>query len=160
MFKRIGLWIKRRLKALTFQISKATTAVALVLGALVDVRRPDRLGVAAMVFVFGLPAGLMIFGSAFNIFIWMALVVGVLFAMNLHNAWEVASVLKAGGLDIEMTKQAISATETVTPTPTQIAILNERVVELNKNYLALNEKKTDYEGEVLLPVIPKNLLES
>lgn len=159
--KRFIAWIKNKLKRLTFKVSKAVTAVVMVLGALVSINSPERIAIAGLTFIFGLPLGLMIFGPhVFSIPIWLAIVVVILFAMNLHNAWEVAESLKAGGLNYIMVGQAVSAVKTVTPSGEDIDHLNLKVEDLNHRFRDMSDRNDGYDGDILLPYMPgKPLLE-
>ena len=115
-----------------------------------------------MIFVVGLPLGLIIFGPAFNTFVWLSIVISVLFMMNLHNTWEVILSLKYGGLDYVMATQAVASAEAVTPNDEDIKKLYQRVKGLNlsvqKNTLrgpmfqkGILDQETDNERLVPLP---------
>jgi hypothetical protein len=142
--KRFFSWLRDKLvnglKRSTFFISKAVTTVVMTGGALCGITRLDgelnavRLGVAGMIFVIGLPIGLLIFGQAFNIFIWMGIVIGVLFLMNLHSAWDVIIALRAGGLDYVMAAQAVEAASTVVPTDQELTDLRKKLTEVNERF--------------------------
>lgn len=134
-------WLKTKLvnglKHVTYFVSRSVTATVTTLGALIGLTTVNgnvniyRPGIALMVFSVGLIPGLIIFGSNFSLLIWMAIVLGVLFLMNLHNVWETIISLKYGGLDYVMATQAVAAAESVTPDEDDIADLNQRVKELN-----------------------------
>ncbi|MFA5163895.1 MAG: hypothetical protein WC441_05270 [Patescibacteria group bacterium] len=135
-------WLATKIKALlkktTSFISKATTATVLTGGALVGITRLNgqvnvtRLTIAGMAFVIGLPLGLIVFGPAFNLLIWGAIVVGTLFAMNLDNVWEVISALRYGGLEYTMAKQAVEAASSITPNNEDIKKLRAQITVLEK----------------------------
>jgi hypothetical protein len=154
--RRLLNWFGRGTRRLTFWVSKATTAVVAILAALTGLTTMDglfqvpRLVVAFFIFIFGLPIGLAIFGGSFNIFLWLATVVVVLFAMNLHNTWEVITTLRAGGLDFMMASQAVSAVNSMVPTPEGMRDLQIKINRVNKNYANLLAAcEGDYEGRIL-----------
>jgi len=152
LIAKLSHWIKQKLQLITFKISKTTTAVVLVLGALVDIKDSERLTIAGLILLFGLPIGFIIFGAAFNMLMWLSIVVVILFAVNLHNAWEVASTLRHGGLDYQMASQAIAAVQTVLPTKDNIEYLNEKIGTINQNFINMTSKQTGYDGKVLMPL--------
>jgi hypothetical protein len=145
------------LKKLTFHISRATTAIVLVGGALINIADLDRLAVTGFIFLLGLPIGLFIFGLNFSIFIWTAMVLGVMFMMNLHNAWEVAASLMAGGLDYQMANQAASAINCVVPSREDVFNLQEKIDNINLKYQQLG-KDSMYSGRILGEVVVSNIL--
>lgn len=141
--RRFFSWLARAfgrgLKWLTYQISRFVTGVTLIGGALVGVttirgeRQLARLAIAGMIFVVGLPVGLIILGQAFSVFAWLSIVVITLFLMNLHNVWEVVSALRAGGLDHIMIAQAAEAVDGVTPSPEDWQRLHAHIKKVQVN---------------------------
>jgi len=142
-------------KKVTFFISKTVTGLVLIVGSLVGFNTTSgelngsRLVLAGMIFVFGAPIGLMIFGAHFNFIIWFSLVVTILFAMNLHNTWEVIRSLTHGGLDYVMVEQAVTSISSVTPDEDAIKRLNVKIKRVNKKYTAMSGEHKGYDGNIL-----------
>lgn len=119
--QRLKAFILRKLEDLTYSISRLTTGAVWTLGSLAGIHNSsgqlniDRLMSAGMAFIIGLPLGLIVFGSNFNLFVWLAICIVTLFLMNLHNAWETVRSLRHGGLDYHMARSVIDSVETVTP---------------------------------------------
>jgi hypothetical protein len=150
--KRVGSWCFNKVKKLTFHISRTATAVIMVLSALAGVNNLEQLSLAAYAFLIGIPLGFIIFGTAFSMLAWTCVVMGLLFTMNLHNAWEVFLSLRAGGLDYQMVAQAHSAVKAVTPTESDIETLNYKIHEINQNVRNMHSKHEGYEGNILIPL--------
>lgn len=136
------------LSGITYAVSRFTTGAVLMLGSFVGLYspqglQPHRLYIAGMTFMIGLPFGLIIFGNAFNIMIWLGICTGILFAMNLHNSWEVYKSLRAGALDIHMAQNALDSVQAVTPTEEDIRNLHDRF-----QYL---QERIDINATIVLP---------
>lgn len=150
MFRRIFVAIKsffialaRRLRRglswVTYHLSRVTTGAVAIGGALCGLNtvggeiQVGRLATAGMAFVVGLPLGMILFGPMFNMFTWLTIVIGILFLMNIHSAWEVMTSLKYGGLDYIMAKEAINSVENITPTEEDVKLLAKRLGEVQSN---------------------------
>lgn len=157
MFRRIFIAVKsffialahrlrRGLSWITYHISRVTTGAIAIGGALCGLNtiggeiQVSRLATSGMAFVIGLPLGMILFGPQFNIFVWLTIVIGILFLMNIHSAWEVMMSLKYGGLDYIMAKEAVNSVDNITPTEEDIKNLAKQLgqVQANLNRNALN----------------------
>lgn len=145
-FMAIARRIGRSISWATYHISRIVTGSVAIGGALCGMNtiggdiQTGRIATAGFAFVIGLPLGLLLFGPTFNLTIWLAIVIGTLFVMNLHSAWEVLMSLKYGGLDYIMTKEAITSVDNITPTEKDIKELAHKLgqVQANLNRNALN----------------------
>lgn len=156
---RLFSWIKEKtvpfVQAVTYHISRVVAAIVAVGGALAGVTRTaggsidaSRLGFAGAAFVLGMPIGLIIFGSSFNLMLWFGIVIGILFLANLHSTWEVAASLQHGGLDYIMASQAAAALSVVTPTAEDIDLLKDQVHRLNTDFQR-NASRANVRPEIL-----------
>jgi hypothetical protein len=157
MFRRIFIAIKsfflaisrricHELSWITYHISRITTGAVAIGGALCGINtvggeiQTSRLATAGFAFVIGLPLGLLLFGPMFNLTTWLGIVIGILFVMNIHNAWEVLISLKYGGLDYIIAKEAVASVDNITPSEKDIKNLVRKLeqVQSNLNRNALN----------------------
>jgi len=143
---------KRFLRRATYYISKTATATVLVGGALCGITKSrggidgTKIAIAASVFVFGLPVGLIIFGpvQGFTL-LWLGCVIGVLFLTNLNNVWEIVYSLKHGGLDYNMARNATAAVDGITPSREEVKELHQKIEKLGKK-LSFNAINTESYG--------------
>ena len=155
MLNKIGHWASRQAKKLTFFISKTITSAVMVLSALAGISSTSgeaswmRIFIAFMVFIAGMPIGLAVFGAGFKILPWFACVVGIIFLMNLHSAWEVGRALKAGGLDYVMVGQTVESVKAVTPSREHIKKLKAQTIEVNERFASLSASHGRFNGTVL-----------
>lgn len=145
-FIALGKRLRRGLSWITYHISRVTTGAVAIGGALCGLNtiggelQTGRLAAAGMAFVIGLPLGMILFGPMFNMLTWLTIVVGILFLMNIHSAWEVMMSLKYGGLDYMMAKEAINSVDNITPTEEDVRNMARQLgqVQANLDRNALN----------------------
>lgn len=154
-FASIAARISKGLHWLTFHVSRITTGALAIGGALCGINtvggelQTGRLAIAGFAFIIGLPLGLMLLGPAFSTVVWMGIVTGILFLMNLHCAWEVLLSLKYGGLDFIMAQQSAASIENITPSEQDWKALETQVKRVRARVKANALNYVPFEGRLL-----------
>ena len=136
---RISQNLKKTFQKFTYHISRATIGALAIGGALCGINviskeiHANRLMVAGMAFIVGMPLGIVIFGASFSLSVWFAIVSSVLLISNLHSTWNLSNSLFNGGLEYIMNEHIVTAVEGVTPTTRDWKRLNERIKKVQKN---------------------------